>query len=205
MTLNGLQYWNDRIGKKLSGITVKSDKYYQSLFRPEELQEIIEMKRFRIKHFFIFSLLCLIISFFLFFIFQVGGYVFFITFLAGFVGTGMYGPLTYMQLSNKRTRCYLAVHKIAITTTGIFLVDSSGKILYMMPFAKVKSISIGYMETVLSLVFKIKTNIPDSIIFELEDGKWFTYPLHDVVEGDKRKIYPYLRAFPDKPLPGYRG
>jgi hypothetical protein len=170
--------------------------------RPEEIREIIQLKRFRLKHYFVFSVLCLVISFVLFFVLHIGEYLFFFTFLLGFVGTGLYGLLVLN--ANKIIKCYWEIDKIFITTTGIALLDYHGKIRYQIPFARVRKIRYGNLESPTTLILNYDSGILTTLGFELDDGKWITISLNDIIRSDRNKIFPYLQELGIKPEPMWR-
>ena len=167
--------------------------------RPEEIQETLHLKRFKLKHYFVFSVLCLVISFILFFVVHIGEYLFFFTFLLGFVGTAFYGLLVLN--AKKRIKCYWEIDKILITTTGIALLDYHGKIRYQMPFARVRKIRYGNLESATTLILNIDSSILTTVVFELDDGKWFAISLNDIIRADRNKIFPYLQELGIKPEP----
>jgi hypothetical protein len=170
--------------------------------RPEEIREIIQLKRFRLKHYFVFSVLCLVISFVLFFVLHIGEYLFFFTFLLGFVCTGFYGLL--VLYANKTIKCYWEIDKILITTTGIALLDYHGKIRYQMPFARVRNIRFGTLDSAITLILNYDSGILTMWAFELDDGKWFAISLNDIIRADRNKIIPYLQELGLKPEPIWR-
>jgi hypothetical protein len=169
-------------------------------FRPEEIRQIIQLKRFRLKHYFVFSVICLVISFFLFFVIHIGDYLFFCTFLIGFVATPLYGSLVLM--AGKRTKCFWEIDKILVTITGIALLDYHGRIRYLMPFAKVRNIRYSYLTNILSEILFSGPHEPTAVHFELDNGKWFNIILTDIVRADRMNIFPYLPAFGKKPESG---
>jgi hypothetical protein len=161
--------------------------------QPEEIREILRLKRLRPKHYFVFSVLCLVISFFLFFVFHIGDYLFFCTFLIGFVATPLYGSMVLM--AGKTGRCWWEIDKILVTTTGIALQDYHGKIRYLMPFARVRNIRYSYLTNVLADILFSGHHTPTGVQFELDDGKWFGIAINTIVRADQEKIFRYLPAW----------
>ncbi|HNX17060.1 MAG TPA: hypothetical protein PKM50_01890 [Methanoregula sp.] len=115
--------------------------------------------------------------------------------IAGFfgaIGTIFLGPICLLSIKTQITFWHIV--KIIITSTGLYLENTQGKITYALPFSRVKNLC--YMNNDTDDI--TLTSEPDffvvSIIFELINGKRFTIPIEYIVEADRQKTYDLLAS-----------
>ena len=172
------------------------DPVMEYYIRPEDIRGEITLKRYKDKEYFVWFSCGFLVFFFLDFILRtflrLNFVLFFVAYIICLIGAGFF--FLMIIISGDAYRPLWDTDKILITTTGLALREYSGKIKYMMPFAKVTSIRYGYSENIVSAALDLKARVPLFVRFNLIDGEMFTIPMNYIVEEDQKKIFAYLPA-----------